>query len=183
MLLHKGCCTLCSWVSSCLTQTLFTQPFTSAVYGNFPPVTLWPGCTNPGSVLRGRGGLWDTPFYSCTARKCFCRLEAKGLLHGRKHQALLGRQGKPWPHVTMCSRLLNPLPQQFMSTTSVMCCRNTVLYISRHFLYIPSVAAAHLLSFLRELCSCSVLTGLVIFLLKRPSTSTLPIRRRASWLC
>lgn len=31
---------------------LFAQPFTSAVYGSFPPATPWPGCANPVSVLR-----------------------------------------------------------------------------------------------------------------------------------
>lgn len=30
----------------------FAQPFGSAVYGSFTPVTLWPGCTNPVSVPR-----------------------------------------------------------------------------------------------------------------------------------
>lgn len=59
-----------------------------------------------------------------------CKLGAEGLVHGRKHSA---GQGKPFPHETTCSRVLNPLPQQFISTTSVIC--NSPLYLETFFVY------------------------------------------------
>lgn len=98
-------------------------------------------------LLSGQRRMVRGSFPQLNSQETFLQTWSKRAVTWYKHWALLGRQGKPWSHMTRCSRVLKP------------CATAVYVHISNVqqsfiswdiFLYIPSVAVAHLLSFLHE---------------------------------